>query len=245
MSSVEAGISLSDEGRSRIARRRAALLSVLGLIVAGAPSVSLAGEKAVRLNPFDKLELSVPAHYVIVNGGAPSVRIVTSSDVLKKIAVEQYSDKVRIFVVDHIQVQELRIEVSTVGLKSLNLEGAGDVEAKGFDGPDFSLHVGGASNLTLTSLKVDQFKLDISGSGSVNVSGQALKQDVKMDGAAQYQASELVSDRVKLRVEGACAAEVFARERLDVAVSGASSVRYRGDPKVSESVEGASSLTKM
>jgi Putative auto-transporter adhesin, head GIN domain len=245
MSRIDCAFSSEDEAEARARRRRTALFAALALVLIGASSPSMAAERTTRLSPFDKLELSVPAHYVIVNGGAPSVRIITSSDVLKKIAVEQYSDKVRIFVLDHIQAQELRIEVTTVGLKYLDLEGAGDVEAKGFDGPDFTLHIGGASNLTLTSLKVNKFKLDISGSGSVNVSGQALTQEVKMNGAAQYRATELISDKVKLRVEGASDVEVFARDRLDVAVSGASSVRYRGDPKVTEDIEGAASITKM
>jgi Putative auto-transporter adhesin, head GIN domain len=245
MSHIDHCGSSEDDAKARARGRRSALFSAFALVLIGASSPCMASERTTRLSPFDKLEVSVPAHYVIVNGSAANARIIGTTDVLKKIAVEQYSDKVRIFALDNIQTQELRIEVTTVGLKYLDIEGAGDVEAKGFDGPDFSLHIGGASNLTLTALKVNKFKLDISGSGSVSVSGQALSQEVKLNGAAQYRATELISDKVKLRVEGAGDVEVFARERLDVAASGASTVRYRGDPKVSQDIDGASSITKM
>jgi hypothetical protein len=224
---------------------RAPYIAISVLFIVASPFAS-AADRAYRLQPFSTLELNLPARYVIREAGATSARIRGPSEVIDRIMVEQHDDRVRIFVPGTISIEgQLVIEVDTVGLNELVVTGAGQVQAQGFTGSEFSLRLVGAPVVTIAGLDVDKLRVDMQGSGSVEASGRASTERMRIAGAGQFRGADLAADKVDLRVEGASRVEVMARERLTVRVSGASSVRYRGEPELSTQITGSSTVTRM
>ena len=239
----EKAMALEDSLR---AARRAVLLGALSVALAGVSPFALAGQRAVRLQPFSTLELDLPARYVVRESGVASALMRGPSEVIDRIVLEQHDDNVRVYVPGSITIQgQLVIEIDVVGLKELVVNGAGQVNGHGFSGSEFSLRLSGSPEVKLTGLDVDKLRVEMQGSGSVEASGRASTERMRMAGSGQYRATDLGADKVDARLEGAGSAEVFAREKLYVHISGSGRLRYRGDPELSKSVDGSGTVERM
>ena len=225
---------------------RRVIFVATSIVFSTAPAFALAAERAYRLAPFSALELNLAARYVVRNGSAASVLIRGRPEVLERIVIEEHDERVRIFVPGVLSdAGQLLIEVETVGLKELQVKGAGEVEARGFSGRDFLLQLPGAANVKLDALDVDKLRVEMDGSGSIEASGRASTERVQIGGAGVFHAADLAADSVEVKVQGVGDVEVMAREKLDVHLSGAGSVRYRGEPKLKTQIDGAGSVERM
>ena len=228
------------------AAARRALLVAAPFLLLGASTLVSAAERAYRLAPFSALELDLAARYVVRNGSAASALIRARADVIERIVVEQHDDRVRIFVPGVLSdAGQIVIEVNTVGLKELDIKGAGDVEARGFNGPEFNLKLPGAADVSLAALDVDKLRVEMDGSGKIEASGRASSERVRIGGAGEFRAADLAADRVDVKLDGVGNVEVMAREKLDVRLNGSGTVRYRGDPKLSSHIDGAGTIERM
>ncbi|MBV8211511.1 MAG: DUF2807 domain-containing protein [Burkholderiaceae bacterium] len=225
---------------------RVVILAAVSVLLAAASPFASAAQRAVRLTPFSSLELSLPAHYIVRESGAASALMKGNSEVIDRIVVEQHDDRVRIYVPGSISIEgALTIEVNTVGLKELDVNGAGQVDAQGFSGQEFSLHLIGAPVAKIGGLDVEKLSVEMQGSGSAELSGRAGRERMRITGSGECRAADLASDKVEVKLEGSGKAEVMARERLKVNIAGAGSVRYRGDPKLSTSISGSGTVAGM
>jgi hypothetical protein len=103
----------------------------------------------------------------------------------------------------------------------------------------------GASDIVISSVKSDGFDIDISGAGSLKVSGETKALGIKLSGAGDVDAKDLHAQTVNVKSSGSATADVYATEELRADVSGAGSVNYYGDPKsVKEDTSGAGSVTR-
>jgi len=225
---------------------RGALFIAMSVLFAALSSHASAAERAFRLTPFSTLELNLPARYVIREAGAASARIRGQAEVIDRIVVEQHDDRVRIYVPGTISIEgQLVIEIDTVGLNELVVNGAGEVQAHGFVGSEFSLRLVGAPVVRVTGLEVDKLRVEMQGSGIVDASGRVSTERLRIAGAGEYRAGDLAADSVDVELEGAGSVQVMARERLTVHMAGAGSVRYRGEPKLSTRIDGSGTVTRM
>lgn len=103
----------------------------------------------------------------------------------------------------------------------------------------------GACDIVVSNLKSDEFKVDVSGAGSLQVSGETKTLEIKQSGAGDVNAKDLHAEKVNVDSSGAATADVYASEELSASVSGAGSVNYYGDPKtVKQDTSGAGSINK-
>jgi hypothetical protein len=103
----------------------------------------------------------------------------------------------------------------------------------------------GASDIVISGVKSDEFNIDVSGAGSLQLSGETKTLEIKQSGAGDVDAKELHAEKVNVESSGAASADVYASEELRASVSGAGNVNYYGDPKtVNKDASGAGSITK-
>jgi hypothetical protein len=103
----------------------------------------------------------------------------------------------------------------------------------------------GASDIVISGVKSDEFNIEVSGAGSMQVSGETKALEIKQSGAGNVDAKDLHAERVNVESSGAASADVYASEELRASVSGAGNLNYYGDPKtVNKDTSGAGSITK-
>ena len=103
----------------------------------------------------------------------------------------------------------------------------------------------GASEFTVSNVRSDEFNIEASGAGSLQISGETKALEVGMSGAVNLDAKDLKAQKVNVKSSGAASADVYASEELRASVSGAGNIDYYGDPKsVTEDASGAGSISK-
>jgi hypothetical protein len=120
---------------------------------------------------------------------------------------------------------DLRIQISTPYLNGIECSGVNDVFAQGID--------------------TDNFSIDLSGAGSIEIKGNTKKLKIDVSGAADLQAEELITEFIKIDVSGAANASVYASKSCVADVSGAGFIELYGDAKdVNMDISGAGSLKR-
>lgn len=108
-----------------------------------------------------------------------------------------------------------------------------------------SVDASGVSHITVTEVKSEEFRTNISGASSLKVSGTAETLNADVSGASGLDAEELVVRSAKAVASGASKATVNASQDLDVESSGASNIKYVGDPKnIEREASGVSSISR-
>jgi hypothetical protein len=103
----------------------------------------------------------------------------------------------------------------------------------------------GLSDIVASNIKSDDFNINVSGAGNLQLSGETYKLAVKISGAGDLDAKDLHARIVSISSSGAAKADVYASEELRADVSGAGNVNYYGDPKVvKEDTSGAGTISK-
>jgi hypothetical protein len=131
-----------------------------------------------------------------------------------------------------------RITVRYRNLASVSTEGAVKLTAAGMRSQERELNATGAGTLNLPDLQAT--RLSVAGSGAVKatLSGRVETQTIRLSGAADYRAPQLVSRSASVHVSGAGRVVVNAERTLDVSLSGASNVEYLGTPQLTQHVSG-------
>jgi hypothetical protein len=142
----------------------------------------------------------------------------------------------------------IKTEVSN-GVLSINNEKSFSTKQKlrvRISVPDLDgVSTSGASDIVASNIKNDDFNINASGAGTIQVSGETTKLNIDISGAGEVDAKDLHAQNVSIDSSGAAEADVYASEELHIHVSGAGNVNYYGNPKtVTEDRSGAGTISK-
>jgi hypothetical protein len=105
-----------------------------------------------------------------------------------------------------------------------------------------AITLSGAGNINAQGLRTTSFSADVSGAGTLTISGAATSQTVDISGAGSYQARAFATTNTTAEVSGTGSAYVSASGTLDATVSGVGSIIYYGSPQVTQHVSGVGSV---
>lgn len=120
----------------------------------------------------------------------------------------------------------------------------GDVTAfitvPGLTGVDVS----GSSTVRAAGIEGGTLRIDISGSGSIELTGSASNLEASVSGSGSIEGEALVVDNADVSVSGSGSVVVAVENALRANVSGSGSVEYIGDPAVQSDVSGSGSVSQ-
>jgi hypothetical protein len=138
----------------------------------------------------------------------------------------------------HFNFDELILYITFKDLEKLEIQGGISLETKGYvDFKDFYLHVAGGADIEM-NLKANNLKVIGEGGVKLEFDGIANELNASISGAGYLNATNLKTKRTDCKIEGACAASVYATDYLNASISGVGKIRYKGDPQVFKKVEG-------
>jgi Putative auto-transporter adhesin, head GIN domain len=212
-------------------RHRWTALGVAGVLALSACSVvSGSGQVASEtreVSGFTRIDLSGNGEVSIAQGEAESLTIEADDNVLPVLTSTVSDSTLRLGTKPRTSVRTsnpIRYRVTVPELTGIILSGSGAIDARG---------------LTLQTLQVD-----ISGSGTVSVSGTAVEQDIELSGSGRYEAAGLSSEKAAAEISGSGQVLVAVSRELSVDISGSGTLTYSGDPSVEQSVSGSGKVIK-
>jgi hypothetical protein len=207
------------------------VLLITSLIISSCTFWGVRGNGKVKkekrnLTEFTQIDASGAFTIKIHVGENPSLVLRAEENLLPLIKTSVIDDILVIDTKKNLSPRkEIIIEITTTDLTNVECSGANDIYVENIDTDDFVLDLSGAGNIELLGF-ADKFRAEISGAGSLN-------------------AKQLKASRVYISVSGAASAKVFAKEFIDASVSGVGSIDYYGNPKeVNTNVSGVGSISR-
>jgi hypothetical protein len=206
-----------------------AILAIL-LAVAGCSVVNGSGQvktESRQVSGFTKIDLAGSGEVTIDQGPAESLTIEADDNVLPALTSKVSDSTLRLGTKPRTTVRTrspIRYRVTVKDLTGVSLSGSGSVTAKG--------------------MQLRTLRADISGSGTINISGSAEKQDIQLSGSGRYEAGELTSQDVTAEISGSGEVVVSVSRTLKVDISGSGRVTYSGDPTLDQDISGSGKLIK-
>jgi hypothetical protein len=210
-------------------RLLATIVAVL-LVVAGCSVVSGSGQtktESRQVSGFTKIDLAGVGEVTITQGSTESLTVEADDNVLPVLTSKVSDSTLRLGTKPRTTVRTrspIRYRVTVKDLTGISMSGSGSVIAKG--------------------VRVPALRVDMSGSGTINLSGSADKQDIEMSGSGRYEAAELSSQEVTVEISGSGEVAVSVSRALKVDISGSGRVTYSGDPSVDQDISGSGKLIK-
>jgi hypothetical protein len=138
--------------------------------------------------------------------------------------------------------KRIRFRLTSAGVESLRITGAGLVTSDRFESDRLELTVSGAGRIRLSGIAVKDLGTWLSGAAGIELAGSVDRHDVRISGAGSVHASGLVTRRTAVVISGAGSCALNVLDELDARISGAGSVSYEGKPRVTQHVSGAGSV---
>ena len=228
--------------------RLTSLIFALGLLVSKLFAVPVApvheswdnnDTRTYKVQPFTRIKLEGAYKVILEQGSQPGLRIKTDEDNFKYIEVQSDSQSLILRITKkHFNFDEMVLYITFKDLEKLEIEGGICLDTKGYvELKDFYFHVSGGASIEM-NVKANSIKIIGEGGVKIELNGIADELDATISGAGYLNATDLKTKRTDCRIEGACAASVYATELLNASISGVCKIRYKGDPQVVKKIEG-------
>ena len=202
------------------------LVTIAGCV----PGVSVTGSGQVKSEPrqvghFTAVEVAGSGKLIVQQTGTDSLEVEAEDNLLPLLTSEVHGDRLVLGTRDNANLHPTRPIVYHVTVKDLT-----------------GLSVSGSADIKATDIDTPRLKVEISGSGSADISGKAQSQELDISGSGHYSAADLDSTDAKIGITGSGSAVVKVSGKLDANISGSGSVEYIGSPATSLHVSGSGSI---
>ena len=165
-----------------------------------------------KLGSFTRLSCTGTLDVEVMCGKTQSVTVTAQANLQPLIRTEVHGDTLTITEEGSLHTDKpLRVKVTCPTLDSISSRGTGSVQ--------------------VSQLKTHNVSVDLSGTGTITLSGTTEAADLQLAGTGELDAEDLQAHEVTAQCSGTGSLLVWATQRLDARVSGTGSVLYKGKPE--------------
>ncbi|MCB0738444.1 MAG: DUF2807 domain-containing protein [Bacteroidetes bacterium] len=208
------------------------------------------GEMAQELrevSAFKSIDLMMAADVVITPGEEYTVEVSASENILDIIKTEVSGQELNIRTKTGECIRgnsNVTITITAPNIEEIKISGSGNItNTAGWETDQLELRVTGSGDINLDDLVVKSYEVDITGSGSIELSGtDAEKGYVEISGSGDLDAYDLAVNKCEVSITGSGTARVSANDELDIKISGSGDVYYKGKPSINQSITGSGNV---
>jgi hypothetical protein len=196
---------------------------------------------------FDKIEMGGEFDVYLRQGPAEDIVLEGQENVLAELSTTTRNNRLEIkYNRSRVRIDEpVRIYITTPHLTELSLSGSNKVQGlTDWQVNDLNLNSSGSGEINLTVRDADFVESHISGSGEINLQGDAYIHELDISGSGKLNAFDLYTTKTDVNISGSGKSDVRVSEALKANISGSGTVRYKGNPSVSTSVSGSGKILK-
>ena len=142
--------------------------------------------------------------------------------------------------------RKLKAYISVKTLDQIKAGGATDINIEGtLKATSLQLDMSGASDLEGNLAVANELSVHLSGASDITISGAADKITIDASGASDVKAFDFTANICSVDASGASSVRITADKEMSVKLSGASSVSYKGNASIRDiKTSGASSISR-
>jgi hypothetical protein len=175
---------------------------------------------------FNSIEIDGAFDLVVVCQKKKSLNITGDDNLLQHIITRVKGNKLHIYSNASICSKiQLLVKVAIENIETVSSSGAVDIDVSNLDNNNFSL--------------------DISGSGDIDLQGTTCDFTTVLSGSSELYAKNFKAENVRIEINGASDAHVYASQKLDVEIGGAGTLFYSGNPvEITQNITGVAELIR-
>jgi len=196
------------------------------------------------IDEFHSIRLRGSSNVFITQGNDFQVTVEGQQNIIDNIELEVKNGEWEIeFEECQRDFTKLNFHVTMPLIKSLEVSGSGDIIGENdFTVGNIVLKVDGSGSVQVTLIDAIDVDARISGSGKIDLKGNANYIGSKISGSGDLEAFDLETNIGNINISGSGDAEVTVFDELDVKISGSGDVNYKGNPLVNVDITGSGDL---
>lgn len=201
--------------------------------------------EARQVSGFERVELSGAGSLDIIQDGSESLTVETDDNVMQYITSEVRDGTLHLgmdFGLRSFLPSHLHFTLHVKDLTGINASGSWDMVSESIETGDLSIIISGSGKVIVNALTADKLDTRVSGSGELDLTGEAKQHNIDISGSGKYLAGGLRTQGTTIGISGSGNVTVWASETLAVNVSGSGNVSYYGSPKVSFDQSGSGNV---
>lgn len=225
-------------------------LAVVMLLVSACGIIPTLGSRNLitesrNVTGFIRVELSGGGSADIIQDGTEALTIETDDNVMPYITSEVRGGTLYLGMdsgLRSILPSRLHFTLHVKDLVAINTSGSWDVVSESLQGVKMTIILSGFGYVSIGALTVEELSASASGSGELDLSGEAGKLDINISGSGKVLAGDLQSQTATVRIGGSGDVTVWVTEALTGNISGSGNIKYYGTPQVSFDQSGTGSI---
>ncbi len=198
---------------------------------------------------YTSVDVSSSLDVYVIQDSLHSVKIETDDNLAEYIDIKEEGGVLYISMRKNYNLKptkDIKIFVSGPVFRKFEASGACDFYTQGLvtSTESIAIELSGSSDAEM-QLNAPRISADLTGAGSIKLSGQTKDLELDGTGSSTLKCLEMMAENVDVDITGAGDAEVFASVKLDVSVTGSGSVKYKGSPAVNQNISGAGSVKQI
>jgi len=205
----------------------------------------------IDIDNYESVVLKIPGevYYQQFSDSAPYLQIHTDENIIKSLDVKVENNQLVIEVKKDsiIRPSELVIYTSSHELSQAEITGSckfhlnGEVNAK-----DLKMNITGSGKILADSLLCNNFTVEITGSGDVQLTGACNQSSYSITGSGNIHAFNFLVQELSCRITGAGNIEAAVTKKLDVNLTGAGNISYHGSPQsINQKITGSGKVVSL
>ncbi|MFC5271840.1 head GIN domain-containing protein [Adhaeribacter terreus] len=196
---------------------------------------------------FDEIDAGGEFEIYLTQGPAKEIVLEGQENILADLSTTTHNNRLKLKYHHHnVKIDEpVRIYITTPNLTEINVSGANKVQGlTDWKVRDLEISSSGSGEISLTLRDADYVESDISGSGKINLRGNAYHHDLDISGSGELNAFDFKTAKTDVHISGSGKSDVWVTDELKANISGSGRVRYKGNPSVSTSISGSGKVQK-
>jgi Putative auto-transporter adhesin, head GIN domain len=214
------------------------------------PAQAVAATRSFGITSFTKVRIEGPYKVTLATGVAPFAKASGSAVALDRVAIETRGDTL----VVHTDPSAwggypgenpgpVEISIGTHDLTNADLTGAASLAIDRVRGPSFALAVQGSGAAQIDDVAADQLQVNLAGTASAKLSGQARSLTALVRGLSSLDAAKLIAPDAHITADGSATIDANARNTARIDAWGPATIRLAGRPSCTLKVTGSTSVS--
>ena len=175
------------------------------------------------IGDFDQIVLQGAMNIEAATGVEPKLTVEADDNLMEIITTEVQGTKLIVSTRENYRSSRgVTVRLTAPAVRSLVLNGSGNISATDVSGPDFEGTINGSGNIAATG-SVSDLRATIAGSGNLDL-------------------SRLEAKNAAVCIAGSGSVNVHATDTLDATIAGSGDIVYHGQPKVKQTIRGSGSI---
>ena len=204
-----------------------------------------------NVSGFERVQVDGAGELIITQGEEESLEIRAEDNIIDELTSDVSNGTLVLGYRDNflrnsiIPTERITYTLNLIDLSEVTINGAADLEIDALETGSLVLEINGAGQVSIDQFTADSLSVQISGTSTIEIAGQVADQSITIDGAGNYQAGDLETNRTTVNINGLGNATVWAVETLDISIDGGGNLRYYGSPNVTQDINGVGDIDNL